>query len=302
MYFIIKFAFAFTYSYMDIQNQMKRHETSLFLQVIKGIGQIMLQDNVFTGIIILSGIFYGSLTMGLAALLGSVSGTLVARVLKYKPSDINSGLYGFSAALVGVGIATFFKPYFVMWMLIPAGSAMAAMIQHFFIKREIPVYTLPFVLISWVALYFAGLYYPDILVDVTPTSVNEVNNYDFALKSFGQVIFQDNLVSSACFIIAVFFSSPVAAVYGLAGAVLASFIAFHLSYPAMDINNGLYGFNVVLCAITFAGTSLKDGIWVLVATTCSFIVRLIMIHFGWMQLTFPFVLASMVTYYLKKAY
>lgn len=52
-------------------------------QVLKGIGQIMLQENALTGLLFLIGITCGSIEMGLGALLATVSGTATAILLKY---------------------------------------------------------------------------------------------------------------------------------------------------------------------------------------------------------------------------
>lgn len=55
----------------------------------------------------------------------------------------------------------------------------------------------------------------------------------------------------------------------------------------------------VLCAIVFAGDKVRDGIWVLVAVVFALGVSLLMIHLNIPQLTFPFVLATWITLFLK---
>jgi hypothetical protein len=67
--------------------------------ILKGIGQIMLQENRWTGLLFLIGIFMGSWQCGVAVLLSTAAGTFTAMKLKYDKSQINAGLYGFSAAL-----------------------------------------------------------------------------------------------------------------------------------------------------------------------------------------------------------
>jgi urea transporter len=51
-------------------------------QVLKGLGQVMLQENRWTGLFFLLGLFSGGWVPGLAALLGAVAGTATAKVLK----------------------------------------------------------------------------------------------------------------------------------------------------------------------------------------------------------------------------
>src|SRR5690554_2846821 len=151
-------------------NNIFIEKSTLFASIIlKGLGQIMLQENPITGFLFLIGIFYGSFLMGVAALLATVCGTATALLLKYDKSEIDKGLYGFSAPLVGVALLLFLKPEFLCWLLIIIGSSFATIIQHFFIKRKIPVFTLPFVLVTWVIILFSRIYFSDIML--TPSSV-----------------------------------------------------------------------------------------------------------------------------------
>ncbi len=129
---------------------------SIVSAILQGLGQIMLQEDSVTGLLFLIGIFYGSITMGLAALLAAICGTATAYLLKYDKSEITQCLYGFSAALVGVAAMLFLKPLFWTWVVIVIGSALAAILQHFFIKRKIPAFTFPFVLATWITLFLKG--------------------------------------------------------------------------------------------------------------------------------------------------
>ncbi|HET7117235.1 MAG TPA: urea transporter [Hanamia sp.] len=267
--------------------------------ILKGLGQIMLQENQVTGFLFLVGIFYGSSIMGSAALLATVCGTATAFLLKYDQSEIDKGLYGFSAALVGVALMLFLKPVVLSWILIIIGSPLATIIQHFFIKRKIPVFTLPFVLVTWAIILFTRINFADIMSVRPPVIVSTINNLDFIFKGYGQVIFQDNLIAGLLFFIGVFISSPIAALYGFAGGILSAIIAFNFSVPINDINIGLFSYNAVLCAIVFAGYQIKDGLWVLLSVLLSLFISILMLKFNVIPLTFPFVLASCVTLFFS---
>lgn len=268
-------------------------------QVFKGLGQIMLQENYVTGFLFLLGISYGSFNMGLAALLAAACGTLTARSLKYNNSEIDKGLYGFSAALTGVALVLFLKPILMTWIFIIIGSISATVIQHFFIKRNLPLFTLPFVLVTWLLLFLSHHFLPQVLHQLPESLVTDDNLYFFAIKGFGQVIFQDKLLCGTIFLIAVFINSPVAAFYGLTGAFLGGILAFCFSVPIQDIGVGLFSFNTVLCAIVFANKQIKEGLWALIAVLLSFIISLFMFHNNFIQLTFPFVAASYIVIRLK---
>ncbi len=272
---------------------------SILYTLLKGFGQIMLQENSVTGLLFLIGIFYGSITMGFAALVAVICGTAIAYLLKYDRTEITKGLYGFSAALVGVAVMLFLKPLLWTWVVIILGSALAAILQHFFIKRKIPAFTLPFVLVTWLVLFVFNHFGKDLLALPTPVILHASDSLAEGFKSFGQVMFQSNLVSGLLFFLALFISSPIAALYGLAAAIISAIIAFVFSAPIDDINLGLYGFNAVLCAIVFAGDQVRDGIWVLVAVVLALGVSLLLIYLNIPQLTFPFVLATWITLFLK---
>lgn len=283
----------------EINNKSAGRIFSFVTITLKGLGQIMLQENAVTGLLFLIGICYGSFIMGVTALLATVCGTATALFLKYDKSEIDQGLYGFSAALVGVALLLFLKPVVLSWILVIIGASSATIIQHFFIKRKIPVFTLPFVLVTWLMLFFANNYFTTTLAAPTSAIVSTTDYFIFGFKGYGQVIFQDNLVAGLLFFIAVFISSPISALYGFIGAVLSAIIAFKLSVPINDISIGLFSYNAVLCAIVFAGNQIKDGIWVLLSVLLSLFASLLMVKFNFIPLTFPFVLASCVTLFFR---
>jgi len=93
--------------------------------LLRGMGQIMLQDNALTGLLFLLGILANSWQMFFAALLGLMSGTAATYFLKYDKKEIAHGLYGFNAALVGVGLLFFFQPSALLALVIIAGAALS---------------------------------------------------------------------------------------------------------------------------------------------------------------------------------
>jgi urea transporter len=90
---------------------------SFVRQVLRGLGQIMLQENALTGLLFLLGIFYGSVFMGLGALVATACGTMTAYLFHFDKAETEKGLYGFSAALVGVALTLFLKSILFCWIL-----------------------------------------------------------------------------------------------------------------------------------------------------------------------------------------
>jgi urea transporter len=277
--------------------------------VLKGIGQIMLQENRWTGLLFLIGIFMGSWEGGIAVLISTAAGTYTAMILKYDQSEINAGLYGFSAALVGVALSFVFQTTIVIWILIIIGGALATVIQHFFIKNKIPVFTFPFIIVTWVCVFVLH-HCTQIPPSEMMTAAVEPADYDDFLtctNGFGEVIFQGGVLSGIIFFIAVFISSPAAALYGLAGSVLGAYIS-HMNGEAIDkIHLGLFGFNAVLSAIVFSGFKKTDGIWVLLAVVITVIIDDVLIDHNVLSevggvLTFPFVAGTWITLLIQKLF
>lgn len=267
--------------------------------LLKGVGQIMLQENALTGLLFLLGIFYGSILMGLGAVLAVLAGTLTAKVLGYDKEETEQGLYGFSAALVGVALMLFFKPIIITWVAIVIGSALETIIQHWCIVKKIPVFTLPFVLVTWAFIYIFHHIYPIAASEMLTVKTHITNDFTFELRGFGEVIFQGSAISGIIFFIAVFINSPISALYGIAGAILAATLSALFSAPTESIEMGLFSYNAVLCAIVFAGDKPKDGAWTAVAVILSVFIAFLMNKFNLIQLTFPFVAATCVTLAVK---
>jgi urea transporter len=275
-------------------------KNNLITTLLKGLGQIMLQENAITGLFFLIGIFYSSIFMGIGAILSVLCGTMTAKLLKYNEAEIQQGLYGFSAALVGVALPFYFEPALVVWIAVILGSALATIIQHFFIVKKTPVYTLPFILVTWLFLYLFHQLYP---VQVSALLVAEtIEGYNFAaaFKGFGQVIFQGSLFAGIAFLIGVFINSPISGLYALAASAIGALIASLCAVPTETIEMGLFGYNAVLCAIVFAGDKKIDGLWVLIATALAVGIALLMSANSLTQLTFPFVGATWITLVIKR--
>lgn len=261
----------------------------------------MLQNNALTGLLFLAGICCGSYLMGIAAILATVTGTCTAWLFHYKEEEINSGLYGFSAALVGVALICFFQFTVIIWASIIVGSVLATILQHLFIIKKMPAFTFPFILVTWLFLVIVH-YYPA-LVRLQPAATSTYANDYLALCShgFGQVIFQDNIWAGILFSMGIFIHRPIAAIYATVSIALSAALAYWFKEPVQDIFMGLLSYNAVLCAITFAGKKVEDLIFGAIAVILSVLIMILMRHWSLPALTFPFVLATWIVLMIKNA-
>ncbi len=81
---------------------------SLFI-IGRGIGQVMFQNNAFSGLLMLIGIACNSWVLAILALAGNIAGLLTAILAKYPQKDIRDGLYGFNGTLVGIAVGVFLE-------------------------------------------------------------------------------------------------------------------------------------------------------------------------------------------------
>ena len=272
-----------------------------FLKIIlKGISQIMLQNNAITGFLFLIGIFYNSPIMGFGALIGVFASTIIAFILKYKKKDIEDGLYGFNGALVGIALTFFFNVNFLFNNFIILGSILSSLVMNFMHKRKLSPYTFPFVLSTWFLIILIRYY------DLVPQKIQtliEVANLNFVSSlsmGFGQVMFQANIITGIIFLIAILINSKISAIYAFIGSFIGMITAILFSFQLNLINLGIFGFNAVLCGIAFADNKKYSLVYAVISIIISIFIIYGMITLNWIALTAPFVFATWITLALRK--
>jgi urea transporter len=124
--------------------------------LLRGIGQVMFQNNPLTGLLFLVGIFVNSFKFGGAALLGVAASTLAAHLLGADRTLIRNGLFGFNGILVGIGLAFFLEFDFLLAVYIVVGAAVSTIVMMALINLltpwDMPALTAPFVLTAWMLL------------------------------------------------------------------------------------------------------------------------------------------------------
>lgn len=269
--------------------------------VLRGIGQIMLQESAWTGLFFLIAISYDSMTMGFAALLSTIVGTATAKVLKFDDGNIKAGLYGFNATLIGVGLIFFFESSLLIWTCVVVGSIIATLLMEFSIRKKIPFFTFPFIVVTVIAILvidhfsLAGHNKIEVVEEML-----ELQNFKVAAHAYSEVIFKGTIAAGMLFFLGVFVNNPTAALYGFFAALIAGAIA-HLGHNSVGlIDDGMFSFNAVLCGIACSGIKPRDGIYVLLSVVIATYFDIFMMNNGWITLTFPFVLSMWVVVPLKK--
>ena len=97
---------------------------------LRGIGQVMFQDNPLTGALFLAAIAWGSYAAGvpqvaLCGVLAIVVATLTAQWLRVDQASLRAGLFGYNGVLVGLALATFIAPGPLLYAYVVLGAAVS---------------------------------------------------------------------------------------------------------------------------------------------------------------------------------
>ncbi len=129
---------------------------------------------------------------------------------------------------------------------------------------------------------------------------NSINVFASLSNSFGQVMFQKNVITGLFFLLGILINNKLMALYSVYAAVLASLTGWLLSEQITSVNAGLMGYNAILCAIALSGKSMKVFIWISIAIILSTLLNIGLAMTNIITLTAPFVLTTWIVLKFKK--
>jgi urea transporter len=288
---------------------------------LRGIGQVMFQDNPFSGLLFFIAIGWGSFAAGMpqvaiGGLVAVVAGTLTARWLRVDAAGLAAGLYGYNAYLVGLALGTFLAVSPLWWVYVVLGAAVSVVATlgtaNVFKTWGVAALTAPFVLTTWLlliatyafsAIEGSGLPMSAGIAPLDPAAANPLAIGDFVqgvFRSIGQVFLKASVFAAVLLLVGLAVNSFAAAAFALGGAIVAVLTSHFLGAESDLITGGLMGFSPVLSAIALGAVFYKPGarvaIYALVGTVFTVIVQgamnVALAPFGIPTLTAPFVLAS----------
>lgn len=265
--------------------------------ILRGIGQVMLQNNPYTGLLFLVGIFYNSWLLGLAALIATIISTGTAQILKYPKRDIVDGIYGFNGTLVGIAIFYFLGFNLATSIVLILGSVISTPV-NFYLKKIVPPFTASFIITSWIGIYLL-LYLTDLKLPTAASTDDSIHLLSAGAKGFGQVMFQENIITGILFLLGILINSRIAAAYAVYATFLGLLIGWLYSWPISAINAGLMGYNGILCAVALVDTKRSSFFWISIAVFLSVILTIGLSEIEIIALTAPFVLSTWVVLKLK---
>ncbi len=267
------------------------------LVVLRGVAQIMLQRNAATGALFLLALAINSITVALATLLGSLIGTVVARLGGFPRGEIEDGLHGFNPALVAIATVHFYALSAAAIVLGLFGIVFAGLLMRVMQAHSLKPYTFPFVLSVWLMFWVlapdrsgeAGFAFGGPMV------------VDAFFQAFAQVMFQANSLTGLIFLVGIMLGSWRCACFAMLGVAMAIAIGFALGWPGGQIAAGVHGYNAVLAAIALALGS-RHVLYLLLGIVLSVVITKAMLVAALPALTFPFILSTWVALAVQRQF
>lgn len=256
-------------------------ETSsgLLMVLLRGAGQVMFQNNAWSGLLFLAGIFWGAYESGTGhvawgALLGLAVATLTGYTLGLTRKDGEQGLWGFNGILAGCALPTFLAPTAWMWVCVIVFAMLTTFVRTGFnnimARWKINSFTFPFVFCTWIVLAASRAMHaiPPATLDepslpsifASGESLRFIHLVVYWLKGISQVFLVNSWVTGLFFLAGLAVSSRWAALWAAIGSAAALLVAILFKASGTDVVNGLYGFSAVLTAIALATVFYKPGV------------------------------------------
>ena len=290
----------------------------LIKTTLVGIGQIFLQDNGWSGLLITIGMYFSHWTLGVTCFLGALIGTLTAKALKAKEGDIEFGLYGFNASLAYMCVmftfatndahATLNGANPILWVLGAVAAVIATVIMHVFVTKGWTAFTFPFVVTCWVLCWAFAKYNVLGLEQTTPALpdyTGTVNAITTPFYGWAEVNFGANFLTGVFIFLGLAISSPSVAMWGTAAATLGGLFAHYvLGVDANTLANGIYSFSPILVACAFvtkSGVSRADFIYIVVGVLLAVLIHYGVNSIGLATYTIGFIVATWIMEAVQKA-
>ncbi len=258
---------------------------------MSGIAQVIVQPRSLSGSIILASIAIHSIEMAIGAFFGSIIGTATAKFLHFDNKELALGIYGYNATLIGIANIYFFQTTVVAIIVFILSCSLSVFVTKWIPKYlKLPAFTAPFVFITWFIIIIKDL----IALNPAASTANfEYNLHTIGLgEAVGQVYIQGNGITGAIMLFAILICSKSSFIWALTATILTWLLAHFLSYPVINIENGLYGFSAVLTAIALQ--NMKPIVFPLIGIVLTVFVTQAFLLSGWPSLTAPFVFVSWV--------
>jgi urea transporter len=288
--------------------------------VLRGLAQVVMQDNALTGLLIVVALCVNSFIYAAAAIFGAAVSTYTAMLLRTDRRLVRDGLYGFNGALTGIALLALTSheaahgdlptPGMVLYIAMAAAfSTIVARAFAFFVHNDrLRGISLPYCVATLLLLgavhQFSGT---NIAAAAHPVVAGAgVSNYDGNTWLYGvttgvsQIFLQDNWLTGLVIVAAIAVSSWITAVAVIAGSALGVVVGTLLGMSDGLIRSGVLGYNAALTAAALGGffvvlnrAGVLFALLGALLTACVGVgLTMVFVPFGLPILTLPFVIIT----------
>lgn len=244
--------------------------------VLSSYSQILFSRNRATGVLLIGATFMAPIPAAFG-LVSVVLAMITARLFKFSPDSVRSGLFSYNALLVGLGLGALYQPSPALFALavvaaVLAVIATATMNSAIGAMFNLPSLTLPFLFVFYVVTSFAhhikGVQFlPD---SYSPLLEGEHLPHVVAsyLKSLGALFFLPRVDAGVLVLAALLFNSRIAFVLSLLGFAVAYPLSLHMvAVPDAHLHL-MMGYNLVLVAVALGGVWFVPGVTSFIFALC----------------------------------
>jgi len=229
--------------------------------VLLSYGVLAFSAHLIPATLILAATFFHP-TVGIMGLAGNLISNLVAKWIHAHRKTWEAGVFGVSGILIGLALGMYAEPSLRLWIFLVAGAAftgiISVMLGNFFARYDLPILSIPFMSVIWLLLLTIGISqsdsssFPALLflqkIDLWLFDFLPLELFEY-VKMFGNILFQENLISGILVFSAILLYSRISALYGLWGGLL-GMVTYTFIHGSLD---GFHGLNYVLVALAFGG-------------------------------------------------
>ena len=250
--------------------------------LLRGVGNVVLQDNALTGLLVIVGIAVNSWTAAVDFLIGAAIATLVAMWFKADKHAIEHGMFAFSGGYVGLLVGVFAAPELhvlsaELLLFVVMGGILAvpltAGLNLAFAKLNLSATALPILILLWALL--AGILYTDLPANsvapqILPTSPDKAAPYSWetfvfgTLNGLGQIFAQVNPLTGALMLVGILINSRIGGLMVMVAGLLSVGLGWLLGYDEATIRHGVISFNPILTAMALGGFFLYFNGWTVI--------------------------------------
>ncbi len=261
----------------EIKNIYKEKIQPFIEGVFNAYSEVFFSDSKVFGSILVA-ITFLDWPLGVAGLVSVLVANGTAYRLGFDEYHIRRGYYGFNALLAGLGLALYYEPSLVLFMILMVASLFSLFItislKGFFGNYGLPYLSLPFIITLWIIILASndfvnlglnerGIYTLNTIY--SRGGVNLINFYEWIeniplydslkiyLKSLASIFFQQNMFSGILIAFGLLWFSRIAFSLSLIGFYAAYFFYGFIGADFETLNYTYIGFNYILASIAIGG-------------------------------------------------